>query len=114
MTAILEARKLSASYGTNLVLKDIQIAIQEGEVVGLMGRNGMGKTTLIRALLGLLPAREGSVLLDGVDAANLPPFKRARAGIATVPEGRGIFASLSVRENLRMAAHRLGCKRIRR
>jgi branched-chain amino acid transport system ATP-binding protein len=105
LKAILEARKLSASYGTSLVLQDIQIAIHSGEVVGLMGRNGMGKTTLIRALLGLLPARGGSVLLDGVDAANLPPFKRARAGIATVPEGRGIFASLSVRENLRLGAH---------
>ncbi len=104
MTAILEAKGLSASYGTNLVLHDIQIAIHPGEVVGLMGRNGMGKTTLIRSLLGLLPPRSGSVLLDGVDAASLKPFQRARAGIATVPEGRGIFASLSVRENLRFAA----------
>ena len=104
MTAILEARKLSANYGTNLVLQDIQIAIHAGEVVGLMGRNGMGKTTLIRALIGLLPLRAGAVFLDGVDAAGLPPFKRARAGIATVPEGRGIFATLTVRENLRFAA----------
>ena len=104
MTAILEARKLSASYGTNLVLKDIQLDIQAGEVVGLMGRNGMGKTTLIRALVGLLPARAGMVLLDGIDAAEWPPFKRARIGIATVPEGRGIFASLTVRENLLLAA----------
>ena len=104
MTAILEARNLSASYGTNLVLQDIQIAIHPGEVIGLMGRNGMGKTTLIRALVGLLPARDGAVLLDGQDAAGMPPFKRSRAGIATVPEGRGIFASLTVRENLRFAA----------
>ena len=104
MTPILETRNLSASYGTNLVLQDIQIAINPGEVVGLMGRNGMGKTTLIRALLGQLPAREGVVLLDGQDARDLPPFRRALAGIATVPEGRGIFAILSVRENLRLAA----------
>ncbi len=104
MTAILEARNLSASYGTNLVLQDIQIAIHPGDVIGLMGRNGMGKTTLIRALVGLLPARDGAVLLDGQDAAGMPPFKRSRAGIATVPEGRGIFASLTVRENLRFAA----------
>ena len=104
MTAILEARDLSAGYGTSLVLQGIQIAIHPGAVIGLMGRNGMGKTTLIRALLGLLPPREGAVLLDGADARGLPPFRRAQAGIATVPEGRGIFASLSVRENLRLAA----------
>ena len=104
MTAILEARKLSASYGTNLVLDSIQIEIHPGQVVGLMGRNGMGKTTLIRSLLGLLPPRAGTVLLDGIDATGMKPFQRARAGIATVPEGRGIFASLSVRENLRFAA----------
>ena len=104
MTAILEARGLSAGYGTNLVLQDIRLTIHPGEIVGLMGRNGMGKTTLIRALLGLLPAREGVVLLDGADVRGVPPFRRARAGIATVPEGRGIFASLSVRENLRLAA----------
>ena len=104
MTPILEAKGLSASYGTSLVLNDIQIAIHPGEVVGLMGRNGMGKTTLIRSLLGLLPPRAGAVFLDGADAARLRPFERARAGIATVPEGRGIFASLSVRENLRFAA----------
>ena len=104
MTAILEARKLSASYGTNLVLDSIQIEIHPGQVVGLMGRNGMGKTTLIRSLLGLLPPRAGTVLLDGTDATGMKPFQRARAGIATVPEGRGIFASLSVRENLRFAA----------
>jgi branched-chain amino acid transport system ATP-binding protein len=104
MIPILEARKLSASYSTNLVLQDIQIEIHPGEVVGLMGRNGMGKTTLIRSLLGLLSPVAGTVLLDGSDATAMKPFQRARAGIATVPEGRGIFARLSVRENLRFAA----------
>jgi branched-chain amino acid transport system ATP-binding protein len=69
-----------------------------------MGRNGMGKTTLIRSLLGLLSPVAGTVLLDGSDATAMKPFQRARAGIATVPEGRGIFARLSVRENLRFAA----------
>ena len=80
------------------------LAVHPGEAIGLMGRNGMGKTTLIRTLIGLLPAREGTVLLDGNDAAALPVFERARRGIAVVPENRGIFASLSVRENLRLAA----------
>ena len=104
MTPILEARLLSAGYDESRVLHGVSLSIGAGEVLGLMGRNGMGKTTLIRALIGLLPAREGEVLLDGENAAALPTFVRARRGIAVVPEGRGIFASLSVRENLRLAA----------
>ena len=104
MSPIIEARGLVAGYGGSRVLRGIDLAIHPGEAIGLMGRNGMGKTTLIRTLLGLLPAQEGQVLIEGVDAAALPPYARARTGIATVPEGRGIFASLSVRENLRLAA----------
>jgi branched-chain amino acid transport system ATP-binding protein len=100
---ILEARGLVAGYGASQVLRGIDFAVQGGETIGLMGRNGMGKTTLIRTLLGLLPARAGSVLLDGADAARLPPFRRAQRGIATVPEHRGVFATLSVLENLRLA-----------
>jgi len=101
---ILEARGLEAGYGTSRVLHGIDLTIRAGETIGLMGRNGMGKTTLIRALLGQLPPQSGLVLLDGTDASALPVFARARRGIATVPEGRGIFASLSVRENLLLAA----------
>ena len=104
MNPILQARGLSAGYDQSRVLHDVNLAVRSGEAIGLMGRNGMGKTTLIRALIGLLPAREGSVLLDGTDAAALSVFQRARRGIAVVPENRGIFASLSVRENLRLAA----------
>ncbi len=104
MTAILSARALVAGYGDSRVLRGIDLDIQAGETIGLMGRNGMGKTTLIRALIGLLPAQEGQVLIDGADAARLPVFARARSGIAVVPEGRGIFASLTVMENLRLAA----------
>jgi branched-chain amino acid transport system ATP-binding protein len=104
MTAILAARGLSAGYGDSRVLHGIDLDINAGETIGLMGRNGMGKTTLIRTLIGLLPARDGRVLLDGTDAAALPAFARARRGIAVVPEGRGIFASLTVMENLRLAA----------
>ena len=101
---LLEARGLSAGYGGSQVLRDVTLAIRPGEAIGLMGRNGMGKTTLIRALIGVLPAREGAVLIDGADAAALPVFARARRGIAVVPENRGVFATLSVRENLRLAA----------
>ncbi len=106
MTPILEARRLSAGYDQSRVLHAIDLTLSPGEAIGLMGRNGMGKTTLIRALLGLLPTREGSVLIDGRDAGALPPFARARLGIAVVPESRGIFASLTVRENLRLGAAR--------
>jgi branched-chain amino acid transport system ATP-binding protein len=101
---ILEARGLVAGYGASQVLRGIDFAVQRGETIGLMGRNGMGKTTLIRTLLGLLPTQAGTVFLDGTDAARLPAFRRAQLGIATVPENRGVFASLSVLENLRLAA----------
>ncbi len=105
MTPILEARGLCAGYDQSRVLHNVDLSLRAGEAIGLMGRNGMGKTTLIKALVGQLPALEGSVLLDGVDAAALPVFERARRGIAVVPENRGIFATLSVRENLRLAAN---------
>jgi branched-chain amino acid transport system ATP-binding protein len=101
---ILEAHGLVAGYGAGQVLRGIDFAVRRGETIGLMGRNGMGKTTLIRALLGLLPTQAGRVLLDGDDASGVPAFRRAQRGIATVPENRGIFASLSVLENLRLAA----------
>ena len=104
MTPILEARGLEAGYGAGLVLRGIDIAIRPGEAVGLMGRNGMGKTTLIRTLMGQIPARAGAVRVDGADVTREPPFRRARRGIAVVPEGRGVFASLTVLENLRLAA----------
>ena len=95
---------MQAGYGSGLVLHGIDFAVQPGEAVGLMGRNGMGKTTLIRAVLGLLPLRAGQIRVDGRDVVGLVPFRRARLGIAVVPEGRGVFASLTVIENLRLAA----------
>ena len=101
---IIEARGLAAGYGGSRVLHDIDLAIMQGETIGLMGRNGMGKTTLIRSLLGQLPPQQGQILLDGKPADAMPVFRRARMGIAMVPENRGIFASLSVLENLRLAA----------
>ena len=105
MTApIIEARDVQAGYGAGLVLHGISFAVQPGQAVGLMGRNGMGKTTLIRAMLGLLPLRAGQILVDGEDISREPPFRRAQRGIAVVPEGRGVFAGLTVLENLRLAA----------
>jgi branched-chain amino acid transport system ATP-binding protein len=101
---IIEARGVSAGYGVSQVLRGVDLAVHAGETIGLMGRNGMGKTTLIRTLLGLLPTQGGTVLMDGVDATTEPAFRRAQRGIATVPENRGVFAGLSVTENLRLAA----------
>ena len=104
MTPILQIRGLKAGYGAGLVLHGIDFTVQPHEAVGLMGRNGMGKTTLIRTMLGLLEPRAGQILVDGSDIGGLKPFQRAQLGIAVVPEGRGVFASLTVLENLRLAA----------
>jgi len=103
-TPLIEARELHTYYGQSHILRGIDFRISAGEAVGLMGRNGMGKTTLLRTLMGLVPARRGSVRVAGRDLTGAPTHRIARAGIAYVPEGRGIFANLSVRENLVMAA----------
>src|SRR6516164_9176189 len=103
-TAILEARGLHSFYGASHILHGIDFFVRPGETIGLMGRNGMGKTTLIRTLLGHVEPRLGSIKINGRMMTGAPPHLIARQGIAYVPEGRGIFANLSVRENLVMAA----------
>ena len=102
--ALIAAHGLHTYYGASHVLRGVDFAVGDGEAVGLMGRNGMGKTTLLRTLLGLLAPRSGSVEVDGLEMTREPPHVIARRGIAYVPEGRGIFPNLSVRENLLMAA----------
>jgi len=101
---LLEARDLHSYYGDSHVLHGIGLTIHAGETISLMGRNGMGKTTLLRSLLGLTPPRRGRVKVRGRDVTDLAPHRIARAGVAYVPEDRGIFPTLSVRENLLMAA----------
>jgi branched-chain amino acid transport system ATP-binding protein len=101
---ILEARKLHSYYGSSHVLQGVDFSIGAGEVVALMGRNGMGKTTLLRSMLGLLKPRAGVVEIDGAPVTELPPHRIARLGVAFVPENRGIFPTLTVAENLLMAA----------
>lgn len=101
---LLEASGIHAYYGASHVLHGVDLVVHRGETIGLMGRNGMGKTTLIRTLLGLVPARRGEVRIDGKAMTNAAPHRIARQGIAYVPEGRGIFPNLTVRENLLMAA----------
>ncbi len=101
---ILEARQLHTYYGASHILHGISLSIKPGETLSLMGRNGMGKTTLLRSLLGLTPPRRGTVKVYGRDMTGAPPQKIVRQGIAFVPEDRGIFPNLTVRENLVMAA----------
>jgi branched-chain amino acid transport system ATP-binding protein len=101
---IVEARELHAYYGASHILHGVGFAVRAGEAVGLMGRNGMGKTTLIRSLVGHVPPRRGQVVINGQDMTGAAPHLIARQGIAYVPEGRAIFPNLTVRENLVMAA----------
>jgi len=103
---IVEARGIHAWYGSSHVLHGIDLDIVRGETVGLLGRNGMGKSTLIRTLLGHVPKRDGRIALFGRDFSRARPYEVARMGVAYVPEGRGVFPNLSVRENLVMAARR--------
>ena len=100
---LLEVSNLSAGYGASRVLFEVSFGIDEGEVVTLLGRNGMGKTTTVRALTGLLAASAGSISFAGERIDRLAPHRIARLGIGLVPEGRHIFPNLTVRENLLMA-----------
>jgi len=93
-------------YGESHVLRGVSLSVRAGESIGLLGRNGMGKTTLIRTLMGHVRASRGRIAIRGIDALRTPPDRVARWGLAYVPEGRGIFPNLSVRENLLVAARR--------
>jgi branched-chain amino acid transport system ATP-binding protein len=106
MTA-LALREVSAWYGAAQVLHGVTLQIAAGEVVALIGRNGAGKTSLLRAVMGLMPRSAGSVELDSAAIDRLPPYARARRGLGYVPEDRRIFTDLSVRENLLLAARPL-------
>jgi branched-chain amino acid transport system ATP-binding protein len=101
---LIEARGLQTYYDASHVLRGIDFTVARGETIGLMGRNGMGKSTLLKTLMGLVKPRAGSVRVMGRDMTARPTYEVAQLGIAYVPEGRGIFGNLSVVENLRMAA----------
>jgi urea transport system ATP-binding protein len=99
---MLEVRGLNVAYGESQVLWDVSLDVPPGTVVCLMGRNGVGKTTLLKAVMGLLPARSGGIRFDGAELSGRRPEERASRGIGYVPQGREIFPNLTVRENLRM------------
>jgi branched-chain amino acid transport system ATP-binding protein len=99
---MLDVTNVVAGYGRGVVLHDLSMSVEEGEILGILGRNGMGKSTLIRVLAGLLGIRSGRLEVNGADLTRAPAHARARHGIAVVPQGRGVFAELTVDENLRL------------
>jgi branched-chain amino acid transport system ATP-binding protein len=101
---MLHVRSINTYYGDSHILHDVDFHIGSGRSVGLLGRNGMGKTTLIRSVMGFVPVTSGKIEWKGKDVTGEPPERMARLGIGYVPEGRGIFPNLSVRENLVMSA----------
>lgn len=105
MTALLSLRGVTAHYGASQALFGIDLDIGPGEFVTLLGRNGMGKSTTVKAVMGLNPASHGTIRFDGADIGRLPAYKVAQRGIGLVPEGRHVFPNLSVRENLVATAH---------
>ncbi|MEA3292692.1 MAG: ATP-binding cassette domain-containing protein, partial [Pseudomonadota bacterium] len=109
MGDLLQMNDVSSGYGASQVLFGVSLEVRSGELVTLLGRNGMGKTTTVRALFRELPLLEGDILLRGESLAHTPPYLAARAGLGLVPEGRQVFANLTVRENLiATAANRRG------
>ena len=97
---MLEVRNLNVAYGQSEVLHGVNFAVAPGEIVAIVGRNGMGKSTLMKSLIGVMPARSGQVLIDGTEVTNLPSHARVKRGLSYVPQGRQIFGTLSVRENI--------------
>src|SRR5258705_10730394 len=108
-TPLLEVQEIETSYGLSQVLYGLSLSVRSGEMVAMMGRNGMGKTTTIRSIMGLTPARAGAIRFAGHEVRNVPSFRIAQLGIGLVPEGRQILPNLTVREKLVAAAgNRLG------
>lgn len=109
---MLDVQGLETSYGDSQVLFGVDLRVQAGEVVTLLGRNGMGKTTTIKSIMGLLKPRAGKIIVEGVDLTGSPPYRIAQAGLGLVPEGRQVFPTLTVEENLiATSANRFGSAR---
>lgn len=102
--SLLEVKNLNTLYGRSHILHDLSFRLDKGQSMSLMGRNGMGKTTTLKSILGIVRPRSGHVYFDGEDITKLPTWKRMRRDIAYVPEGRGMFHNLTVKEHLQMAA----------
>ncbi len=101
--AILEVENIHTYYGDAYVLQGLSLKVEEGQILGLLGRNGVGKTTLVNSVVGFNPPRRGRILFRGVDITRVPSFETVRSGMGLVPQGRRVFPSLSVEENLKVA-----------
>ena len=101
---VLEISDVRSGYGSGLVLHGVGLKVSQAQVVGLIGRNGVGKSTLMKTLMGLIKTQEGQILLGGESIIKMPPFQRARLGLGYVPQGREVFAGLTVKENLKIGA----------
>ena len=101
--AILEVENIHTYYGDAYVLQGLSLKVEEGQILGLLGRNGVGKTTLVNSVVGFNPPRRGRILFRGVDITQVPSFETVRSGMGLVPQGRRVFPSLSVEENLKVA-----------
>jgi urea transport system ATP-binding protein len=109
---MLEVNHLDVAYGQSSVIKDMNLSTSDTETIAIMGRNGMGKTTLFKSLIGVLPAASGEIKLDGEDLTSYPSYKRVGSGIAYVPQGRMIFPTLSVTENIQTGMESVKSKKI--
>jgi ABC-type branched-subunit amino acid transport system ATPase component len=109
---MLQVSNFFAGYGDMLVLSGVDLSVADGEIVAVIGRNGVGKTTLMRGIIGLVKGKQGQIWLNGADIIHLPVYARARKGVGYVPQGRQIFPRLSVRDNLRLAEGRRSPTRI--
>ena len=99
---ILQVAELHQHYGGSNILRGLSFDLKPGEITVVLGRNGVGKTTLLKSLMGVVPVKSGRITLDGVDLTNAPPYERVRRGVGFVPQGREIFGRLTVQDNLRM------------
>ena len=95
-----EVRNLSSAYGQSEIIHGIDLAVAPGEIVALVGRNGMGKSTLMKSLIGTMPSKAGKVMVDGTDVSGMPSHQRVARGLAYVPQGRQIFGTMTVKENI--------------
>jgi urea ABC transporter ATP-binding protein UrtE len=102
---MLSADRIVAGYGRTAVLHELSLSVEQAEIVAVLGRNGVGKSTLLRALIGLVPVSSGRIVLEGTSIERLPAYERARRGLAYVPQGREVFPHLTVLENLQVAAY---------
>jgi branched-chain amino acid transport system ATP-binding protein len=106
--AILEVQDIQTYYGAAHVLQGLSLKVEEGQILGLLGRNGVGKTTLVNSIVGFTPPRRGKILFKGMDITNISSFETVRMGIGLVPQGRRVFPTLSVEENLSVAGRKAG------